>query len=419
MKRSIVIIALLMASFAGVWAQDMKVQSAYSDMKNERLAYAKKNIDDALQNEKTKDDSKTLAYAGLIYAQIVEQSFNDNPSKTVKKQLKQIEEPIETICHQGVIYLKKAIEKEQKENSHEYTKMAMDGLKYLCGVEAYYAGEFYNQATDYNLAAQKWENVIELAKYCHYDDVLDNALYYQADCYRMLKNTNKELEIYRTMAKNNTKRPDVYVKIYAANKEANDTTKAINALKKGVRMTANDTTGANTILTTELISAYLWSGNKTEANKLLQEMEQEAKQNTAILNGLGRIYGEMGNLTKATEYYNKSLEINKNQIDTYKGMGKMFFDLGLKEHKVADAIPLENVTEYDNKMKEVYKIYEKAILCYENVLKIKDTDLESLNQLRLIYSIFNARTDVDATKKQEYQQKFKSYDTTLKQLTTK
>jgi tetratricopeptide (TPR) repeat protein len=419
MKKSIVVIALLLASFTGVLAQDMKVQSAYSDMKNERLAYAKKNIDDALVHEKTKDDSKTFAYAGLIYAQIVEQSFNDKPSKTVKKQLKQIEEPIETICHQGVEYLMKAIEMEQKENSHEYTKMAMDGLKYLCGVEAYYAGEFYNKATDYQVAAQKWDKVIELAKYCHYDDVLDNALYYQADCYRMLKNTKKELEIYRTMAKNNTKRPDVYVKIYAANKEANDTTKALNALKKGVRMTANDTTGANTILTTELISAYLWANNKTEANKLLQEMEQKAGQNTDMLNGVGRIYGEMGDMTKATEYYNKSLSINKNQIDVYKGMGKMFFNVGLREHKVADAIPLENVTEYDNKMKEVYVLYEKAIPCYENALQMKDTDLESLNQLRLIYSIFNARTDVNAETKKAYQQKFVTYDTKLKQLTTK
>ncbi|MGP1514942.1 MAG: tetratricopeptide repeat protein [Bacteroidales bacterium] len=418
MKKSIVF-ALLFMVITGVEAQNMKVQSAYSDMKNERLAYAKKNIDEALIHESTKNEAKTWAYAGLIYAQIIEQANNENASKSVKKQLKEIKEPIEQICQQGIEFLKKSIELEQTAGTHEFTRNSMEALKYLCGVEAYYTSKFYNLGTDYTKAAQMWGKVIEDARYCKYDKLEDEAMYYQADCYRMLKQSDKELENYRAMAKKDTKRPDVYVKIFAANKEAGDTIKAINALKKGVRMTVEDTTDANTILTTELTIAYLWAGKTQEADDLLNKMITKVGENPIGLNGIAKIYGEAGNIVKAEEYYNKSLAIDKNQIDAFRGMGNAFFNTALKEHKVADAIPLDKVVEYDNKMKEVNAIYEKAIPYFESALKVKHDDFDSLNKLRLIYSIFNARTDVDATTKQDYKAKFQIYDTEIKKLTTK
>ncbi|HBN05164.1 MAG TPA: methyltransferase, partial [Bacteroidales bacterium] len=64
MKRVIFLVALIAFGFSAT-AQTMKVQSAYADMKNNRLANAKKNIDAACENESTKNDPKTWHYAGL------------------------------------------------------------------------------------------------------------------------------------------------------------------------------------------------------------------------------------------------------------------------------------------------------------------------------------------------------------------
>ncbi|MBR1626083.1 MAG: tetratricopeptide repeat protein [Bacteroidales bacterium] len=417
MKKSVVFVALF-AVIAGAMAQDMKVQSAYSDMKNERLAYAKKNIDDAMVHEKTKDDAKTWAYAGLIYAQIVQEANNKDASKAVKKQLKEIKEPIEQICQQGISHLRKAIEIEQNAGTHEYLNTSMEALKSLCGAEAYYTGEFYNKGTDYAKAAEMWGKVVDDARFTKYDKLLDDALYYQADCYRMINQKDKELALYRELAKNDTKRPDVYIKIYADNKEKGDTTKAINALKKGVKMT-KDEKSINNIIKTELASAYLWAGKTKEADDILNDMMTNAGNDVSALNGIAKIYGEQGNLTKAEEFYNKSLAVDAKQIDALRGMGNAFFNKAVKEHKIADAIPLEEVEAYDKKIKEVYEIYEKSIPYFENSLKIEEMDFESLNKLRLVYSIFNARTDVDAATKESYKAKFQDYDAKVKKLTRK
>ena len=118
MKKSVVFIALL-SMVIGASAQTMKVQSAYSDMKNERLASAKQNIDDACVNEKTKDDPKTWNYAGLIYAQIVDasQSTNKQKQKMYKKQ--NITTPVEDLCRQGIDALKKSLDLEKKDFNNE------------------------------------------------------------------------------------------------------------------------------------------------------------------------------------------------------------------------------------------------------------------------------------------------------------
>ncbi len=415
MKKSIVFVALCAVTM-GAFAQEMKVQSAYSDMKNERLAYAKKNIDEAMAHEKTKNEPKTWAYAGLIYAQIVQESNNSEASKAVKKQLKEIKEPMEEICQQGISHLKKAIELEEKAGTHEFSATSMEALKVLCGAEAYYTGEFYNKGTDYAKAAEMWAKVVDDAKFAKYGKLVDDALYYQADCYRMLNQKDKELELYRELAKNDTKRPDVYIKIYADNKEKGDTTKAINALRKGVKMTAGESGNVNSIMKTELASAYLWAGKNAEADKLLNEMLSKSENDVTALNGIARIYGEQGDLAKAEEFYNKSLTIDANQLDALKGMGNAYFNKAVKEHKVADAIPLEEIEAYDKKIKEVYGIYEKSIPYFENAIKIKNNDFEALNKLRLVYSIFNARTDVDQSIKQGYKEKFQIYDTEVKKL---
>lgn len=416
MKKSIVFAALFAVIFSAS-AQEMKVQSAYSDMKNERLAYAKKNIDEALVHEKTKDEAKTWAYAGLIYSQIV-QGFNDDKvSKAVKKQLKEIKEPEEEICQKGIEYLKKAIELEKKAGTHENMKNCNEALKFLCGAEALYASKVYNTGNDYEKAVGMWAKVVEDADYVNYKELRDDAMYYQADCYRMLKQKDKEFELYRALAKNDTKKPDVYLKIYQDNKDKGDTTKAINALKKGVKMTANDTTNVNTIMRTELASAYLWAGKADDANKILDDMVAKAGNDVTTLNGVAKIYAEQGNLPKAEEYYNKSLTVDKNQVDALRGLGNAYFNKALKEMKVADAIPFEEVDAYNTKMKEVNAIYEKAIPYFENTLKIKPNDLESLIKLRTVYSVFNARTDVDAATKQGYNAKYQTYNAELQKLT--
>ena len=99
----------LLGITALVSAQTMKVQSAYSDMKNGRLLNAKQNIDDAMKDDKTSQEAKTWNYAGVIYAQIVQAFEDENTDKKTQKELKKISESKEQLCNSGLEFLKKCM----------------------------------------------------------------------------------------------------------------------------------------------------------------------------------------------------------------------------------------------------------------------------------------------------------------------
>ncbi|MBO6117673.1 MAG: tetratricopeptide repeat protein [Bacteroidales bacterium] len=412
MKKSIVLAVALAATF-GASAQSMKVQSAYSDMKNERLANAKKNIDEACLNEKTMNEAKTWNYAGLIYAQLVDAS-NNNP-KLFKKQ--KIDTPVEELCATGIASLRKCLEIEDKEGTHEFAQSSIDALKVLCGYEFMYAGNTYN-AGDYAKASEMFKKVIEDAQVAHHNDVVMDAMYYEADCYRMLKQSDKELALYREMAKLNTDKADVYLKIYAANKQAGDTTKAINALKKGVKMTANNPEN-NVIMKSSLASAYLWAKQPQEADKILEDLLANGQNDVRTLNSIAGIYVDQSATEKATELYTKSLAINNNQLEAHRGIGLANFNKAVDLITEANNIPPEEQEAYDKKIAESFSYFEKAIPHFQNALKIKDDDFNSLKALKTIYSRLGGSATVDAAKKQEYNTQLKDVSARLDKLLKK
>lgn len=411
MKKSILLVVFI-ASAMGVSAQSNKVQSAYSDMKNERLAYAKKNIDDACKNEKTINDAKTWNYAGLIYAQIVDAS-NNNP-KLFKKQ--KIDTPVEELCEYGLECLKKSLELEKKEGTHEYTSSSIEAMKVLCGYEYMFSSKIYN-AGQYDKAVSEFDKVINNAQICGYNQLMLDAMYYKADCYRMLKQTDKELDLYRQLAKLNTDKADVYLKIYAANKNANDTTKAINALKKGVKMTAKDTT-SNVLMKSTLASAYLWSGNRVEADKILSELLEKGPNDTKVLNSVANIYVDQGQAEKAIELFNKSLSINNNQIEAYRGMGLVYYNKAVDEKDAADKLPPDPQydDEYNQHKLASFNAFASAEPYFTKALTLNDKDFQSLKALTTIYSQLSSRSDATAEKKAEYKKLYQEVSAKLNTL---
>src|SRR5574344_619123 len=294
MKKSVVFIALL-SMVIGSSSQTMKVQSAYSDMKNERLASAKQNIDDACVNEKTKDDPKTWNYAGLIYAQIVDASANNQ--KLFKKQ--KIDTPVETLCRQGIESFKKSLELEKKAGTNEYTSSSINAMKVLCGYQFVYAAKVYNDGK-YQDALPLLQEAGNNAEIISYKNVILDSKYYQADCYRLVKDNDNALKLYRELAKLGSERSDVYLRVYADNKAKNDTIKAINSLKAGIKNTIKDTVNIDNVITLKsmLAGAYFWANNQAEAEKLLNELLAGRENNTHVLNSVAQVYVDAGNVDR-------------------------------------------------------------------------------------------------------------------------
>ncbi len=387
MKKSLVSAALLLMA-AGSFAQTMKVQSAYSDMKNDRLRNAMENIEEACVHEKTKDDAKTWHYAGLIYAKFVElsQSTNEDDQKLLKKQ--KVKVPINELADKAQNALIKSIEIEKANKTNEYITVSNGALMVIAGYQLQRAIDVFNEGK-YQESIPLLEKTLQAANVCQYKEVIERTKLIMAMAYDATKQKDKAAELYRELVKGNTKEREAYINLFVYNQQAKEMDKAINVLKKGVKVLSKDTQ-----LKALLASSYISAGNNAEAEKLIQEILALGADNPDNLNYVGGIYRDAGDIAKAEEYYNKSLSLKADQTDAYFGLASTYFNKGIDLLKEAEKVPLEDETGLYDKMKnEAFEYFKKAIPNYNKVLEKKPKDFQTLKSLRNIYSLLNMKEE--------------------------
>lgn len=387
MKKSLVLAALLLMA-AGSFAQTMKVQSAYSDMKNDRLRNAMENIEEACVHEKTKDDAKTWHYAGLIYAKFVElsQSTNEDDQKLLKKQ--KVKVPIDELADKAQNALIKSIEIEKANKTNEYISVSNGALMVIAGYQLQRAIDVFNEGK-YQESIPLLEKTLQAAEVCQYKEVVERTKLIMAMAYDATNQKDKAAELYRELVKGNTKEREAYINLFVYNQQAKEMDKAINVLKKGVKVLPKDSQ-----LKALLASSYISAGNNAEAEKLIQEILALGADNPENLNYVGGIYRDAGDMAKAEEYYNKSLSLNADQTDAYFGLASTYFNNAISLLKEAEKVPLNDETGLYDKMKnEAFDYFNKAIPNYNKVLEKKPKDFQTLKSLRNIYSLLNMKEE--------------------------
>lgn len=398
MKRKIIFAALLAATM-GASAQTMKVQSAYSDMKNDRWKNAMANIEEACVHEKTKDDAKTWNYAGLIYSKFVELSQSEDPKdqKLLKKQ--KVDVPIYELADKAENALIKSIELEKAAGTNEFITTSNGALTFISGVQLTRAIDVFNSGK-YEESIPLFERVIKASTLCGRKEVTEKAKLVMAMSYDALKQKDKAVEIYRDLVKAGTSEKEAYINLYVANNAAGEKDKAINVLKRGVKVLPKDIQ-----LKALLGGAYLQVGNKEEAEKMVQSLLAMGAENPEILNYVGGIYRDADDMAKAEEYYNKSLSLKADQTDAYLGLGSTYFNKGIATLKEAEKVPLDDMTgAYDKMKNEAFEYFKKAIPNFKKVLETKPNDFQSLKALRNIYSLLQMKAEyqeIDAKLKQK------------------
>ncbi|MCK9162792.1 MAG: tetratricopeptide repeat protein [Bacteroidales bacterium] len=379
MKRIILFLAFLVFGISAN-AQTMKVQSAYADMKNKRLAQAKKNIDAACEHESTKSDAKTWHYAGLIYAKLVEVSQTDE--KLYKKQ--KIDIPIPELAQKSRLALEKSIEIERVAQTSEFVGANTNTLNYVIIYQFDIALNTFNSGK-YAESVPLFEEVVKGAKAARNKEVEMKSDFCIAMAYDATKEKDKAVEMYRQLVKQNTKEEAVYINLFIANKKSNELDKAINVLKVGVRNLPG-----NYRLIGLLSGAYVESGNKEEADKTIATLKSIADTITenkpSVLVIIGDVLRDANNNAEAITMYNQSLELKPIQTEANYGLGVLYFNSAVDLKEKADKLPFDATKEYDKLQKESKGNFSLAIPYFEKVLAIKSKDINTLNALKIIYS---------------------------------
>lgn len=379
MKRIILFVAFVVFGISAN-AQTMKVQSAYADMKNKRLAEAKKNIDAACVHESTKNDAKTWHYSGLIYAKLVEVSQTDE--KLYKKQ--KIDIPVPALAQTSRQSLEKSIEIEKEAQTNEYVGANINTMNYVIIYQFDIALNTFNSGK-YAESIPLFEEVVKGAVLSRNKEVEMKSNFCIAMAYDATKQADKAGEMYRQLVKQNTKEEAVYINLYIANKKANELEKAINVLKVGVRNLPG-----NYRLIGLLSGAYVEAGNKVEADKTIAILKTIAdtitENKSSVLVIIGDVLRDANNLDQAIAMYNQSLELKPTQTEANYGLGVLYFNTAVDLKEKADKLPFDATEEYDRLQKESKQNFSLAIPFFERILNIKPKDINTLNALKIIYS---------------------------------
>ncbi len=384
-KRIILIVALLAFGLSAT-AQTMKVQSAYADMKANRLAQAMENINDACINENTKADPKTWHYAGLIYAKLVEisQSEKSEDQKLWKKQ--KVETSIPELAEKAKISFLKSNELEKTTNTNEYTALNNGTLNFIVRYQLSNALNVFNSGK-YAESIPMFENIVITSKTIgkSANDVEMKARFCIAMAYDVTKQKDKAVEMYRELIKDNTQEESVYINLFIANKQAKETDKAINVLKRGVKNLPT-----NYKLLGLLSGAYIEAGNKEEADKCIGILKNMADTITTnkqvVIVMVGDALRDAGNKDEAIAMYNKSLALQPEQTEANFGLGVLYFNSAVDMKEKADKLPLDQTAEYDKLQAESKAQFALSIPFFEKILTMKPTDIKTLNALKVIYS---------------------------------
>ena len=379
MKKIILFVALIVFGLSS-FAQTMKVQSAYADMKNKRLAEAKKNIDAACEHESTKSDAKTWHYTGLIYAKLVEVSQTDE--KLYKKQ--KIETPIPELAEISKQAIMKSMEIEKAAQTNEYTAANSNTLNYITIYQFDIALNTFNSGK-YAESIPLFEDVVKGAVAARNKEVEMKSNFCIAMAYDATKQKDKAVEMYRQLVKQNTKEEAVYINLFIANKKANELDKAINVLKVGVKNLPS-----NYRILGLLSGAYIETGNKVEADKTIATLKSIADTITenkpSVLVIIGDVLRDANNSEDAIAMYNKSLELKPVQTEANYGLGVLHFNSAVDLKEKADNLPFDATEQYDKLQKESKEKFSLAIPFFEKVLTSKPKDINTLNALKIIYS---------------------------------
>ena len=136
--------------------------------------------------------------------------------------------------------------------------------------------------------------------------------------------------------------------------------------------------------------------NFNETKKLLVEAKELEPKNTSVLNNLGTVCRELGEIKNAVDYYKKVIEIDPNNANSYYNIGAIHYDA--KKYKEAKTY-LEKTVELQPNFALPYFVlgnlhadlndYENAIINYNKAIKINKNLAGAYNNLGLVYRNIN------------------------------
>ena len=376
MKRIILYLFFAFSiSTVSVYAQKGKVTAADSYLTTNDLESAKKAIDAALANEKSKNWPKTYIVAAKVYAALQKDGKDDK----------------------GVIkaydFYQKAIELDAKGNEKgkgkgKYKKDILFALTFFVSDITNAAIEAFNKE-DYETAYKAFAAVLELNKdVAKLEDVpenemtVDTAIVYNcALAAYNAKDWADAEQYFKQTIDLGYGGGDAVLLLNQVYTNMNDSVKMGDNLQKGVELYPDDER-----ILTSLIQFYLSTKKNDDALNYLNKAIEKDPENASYYYARGVLY-ESVDKDKAIENYKKAIEIDPSMFNALFNIGVIYYNKGVEEQNKANE--MTNMNDYEQEKKVAEKYWEQALPYLEKASELEPTNLDVLESLKGLYYRFD------------------------------
>jgi tetratricopeptide (TPR) repeat protein len=364
MKKVFLLFTAIIISL-GVMAQKGKVTSALSFIDQGALDKAKGNLDQALNNEKSKDWYNTYFAIGRLYQAVFE---SEDP-----KYSSYCSECLEEAYN---AYLK-ALELDNKGSVEKrlITNMIYNSL----ALDLYTQGSQQFEEKNFEGALKSFSTQIKITESDQYAGAIDSGVYYNAGLAAInAEKYTEAINYFEKCAEIQYMGITPYYQIYESMMGMGDTVKAETYLLD----LPNKFPGDNSIVL-QLIDLYLKSNRYEEALKYIKIAKEDDPDNFSLYFATGIMLLNQEKFDDAIVEFKKSIELKPDHFESYYGMGASHInkaaDMVVKANEIMD------VQKYSDAIDAANAVYEKALPYMEKAYELNPKDEYTMRSLQELY----------------------------------
>ncbi|WP_310602958.1 tetratricopeptide repeat protein [Anaerosporobacter sp.] len=407
MKKLVFTVALCFV-VGMTFAQKKAISAAKNEIKSDKpnIEEARNLIKGAMENPETKDNAETYYVAGLI----------ENKQFDIEKIKEALgQKPNDAVMYKslGAIlpYFLKADQLDQlpDEKGKVKPKFRKDMKSYLSANHPYYrnGGVYYNDQKDFKEAYNFFMTYLEIPKLPMFEgdklmaaSMQDSAYleikYYAAIIASQLGDDDghkKAIALYESLKNEGFKQNEVYQYLCYEYEQTKDTVNLVKTLKEGVKLFPDEQ-----YYSLSLINQYIFANQNDVAIEYLNEAIAKKPNDAQLLDVLGRIYENKGEIEKAIGYFQKALEINPNYDEAQRDMGRIYYNRAVEAQAAASSISDNKL--YNEAITKVKDLFKQALPYFEKAHELKPDDRECMNTLRSIYYVLGMGEQLEKIEKE-------------------
>jgi tetratricopeptide (TPR) repeat protein len=213
------------------------------------------------------------------------------------------------------------------------------------------------------------------------DNTLDTAIMYNTGLAAMnAKQFDKAIKYFTLTAKHGYNGGSSYSQIISAYQQKGDTLTSVNKMKEAFTKYPDDQS-----ILVQLINYYITTGKPEDAIGYLDKAIEKEKENASFYLAKGVALDKLGRQDDAITEYKLAIKVKPEYADAYYNIGVIYFNRGVKQFDVANAVPTNDQARFEVERKKSDEQFLLAIPFLEKAVEFNPNDSYIKDQLKNLY----------------------------------